>query len=82
MLINLSDVFNTPGKVLEVKVEPELAAYDGGYGEYELEASEPIVFKFSCTDKGKAVEPKAIENQGNCTDHVKWSELRQLASKI
>ncbi len=68
MLINLSDVFNTPGKVLEVKVEPELAAYDGGYGEYELETSEPIVFKFSCTDKGKAFISGNVRMsfQGSC----------------
>ncbi len=54
MLINLSDVFNTPGKVLNTTINPEFSVYDGGFGEYELEVSEPIDLKFGNTDKGKA----------------------------
>jgi uncharacterized protein len=54
MLINLSDVFNTSGKVLQNTVTPELKVYDGGFGEFELLSAENMELKFENIEKGKA----------------------------
>ncbi len=55
MLINLSDVFSTTGKVLEEKIVPDIKVFDAGFGEYELQSAEPFILKFENAAKGKAL---------------------------
>ena len=53
MLINLSDVFNSSGKISTLEIEPEIASYDSGFGEFPVTSSEKYVLKFQNLEKGK-----------------------------
>ncbi len=55
MLINLSDVFNQTGKVLEEKIKTEKTVFNTGYDEYEVLSSPEFVLKFENVGKGKAL---------------------------
>ena len=53
MLINLSDVFNSSGKISTLEIEPEIASYDSGFGEFPVTSSEKYVLRFQNLEKGK-----------------------------
>ncbi|MBR1860971.1 MAG: DUF177 domain-containing protein [Lachnospiraceae bacterium] len=55
MLINLTEVFNTSGKVLETKIKPESKVYSDGSSDYEIVGAEEIPLRFSFIEKGKAL---------------------------
>ena len=54
MLVNLSDVLTSEGKVRSVEVALEMTSFESRWGEFEIIEKTPVTFTFTNLEPGKA----------------------------
>ena len=54
MLINLTDVLTSEGKMEKMQVPIEMTSFSNGLSEYRIVEKSPLDFTFTCIERGKA----------------------------
>ena len=54
MLINLSDVLTSEGRVEKIEAQLEMTSYDSGMGSFPVVEKSPVSFTFTNVEEGKA----------------------------